>query len=304
MSLTPKQLKERQKRIGASDVAAIFGESSWATPYDVWLEKTGQIDFEMREKTMDAKSHIRFGNMLEPMLLDRAEAILGPLERNIIAFAPPEFHLAATLDGQVISSANPVEAKTTGIEGPVFHRDEWGDEDSGEIPMMYWLQVHAQMLCTGATLAHVPALIGGVAFRMYEIVADEDCLEAIRIICRAFWENYVEKRVPPPGLPSIGHLKARKRVAGKIVSVPDEVVVDWLAAKSASSEADKAKKTAQLVLLTHLKDADAGETENLGTVTYYEQKRKRYTCEKCGHEPEPTVSRIPRHKRHHCSIKI
>lgn len=37
-------LKERQKGIGGSDVAAILGMSPWRTPYQVWEEKTTPID--------------------------------------------------------------------------------------------------------------------------------------------------------------------------------------------------------------------------------------------------------------------
>ena len=33
-------LKERQKGIGGSDVAAILGMSPWRTPYQVWEEKS------------------------------------------------------------------------------------------------------------------------------------------------------------------------------------------------------------------------------------------------------------------------
>ena len=33
----------RATGIGGSDIAAIMGESSWKSPYDIWMAKTGQI---------------------------------------------------------------------------------------------------------------------------------------------------------------------------------------------------------------------------------------------------------------------
>lgn len=36
-------LEERRKSIGGSDVAAVIGMSRFASPYTVWLDKTGRI---------------------------------------------------------------------------------------------------------------------------------------------------------------------------------------------------------------------------------------------------------------------
>lgn len=35
-------MEQRRHSIGASDVAAVLGESPWSTPYRVWLDKIGQ----------------------------------------------------------------------------------------------------------------------------------------------------------------------------------------------------------------------------------------------------------------------
>ena len=39
----------RRKGIGGSDVATILGLNKWKSPYQLWLEKTGQIDLEHTE---------------------------------------------------------------------------------------------------------------------------------------------------------------------------------------------------------------------------------------------------------------
>lgn len=51
--LTAKQAEDRSKwlefrkeGIGGSDAAAIVGLSKWKSPYQLWLEKTGQVEAE------------------------------------------------------------------------------------------------------------------------------------------------------------------------------------------------------------------------------------------------------------------
>ena len=55
-------LKERQKGIGGSDVAAILGMSPWRTPYQVWEEKTTPIDETAAE---DDRPALYWGRVLE-----------------------------------------------------------------------------------------------------------------------------------------------------------------------------------------------------------------------------------------------
>ena len=55
-------LKEREKGIGGSEIAAIAGRSPWNTAYQIWLNKTGQVDMlQKREQSEMA----RWGNLLE-----------------------------------------------------------------------------------------------------------------------------------------------------------------------------------------------------------------------------------------------
>ena len=44
MVISQQQLSDRNKGIGSSDAAAILGLSSYKTPYDIWLQKTGRVD--------------------------------------------------------------------------------------------------------------------------------------------------------------------------------------------------------------------------------------------------------------------
>ena len=66
--LTEEQRARRCNGIGASDSAIIMGYSSYKTPYELYLEKTGAVepDEEMTEQQY-------WGNALEPVILKRFE---------------------------------------------------------------------------------------------------------------------------------------------------------------------------------------------------------------------------------------
>lgn len=39
-------LEDRRKGIGGSDVGTILGLNKWKSPYQLWLEKTGQVELD------------------------------------------------------------------------------------------------------------------------------------------------------------------------------------------------------------------------------------------------------------------
>src|SRR5690606_29202656 len=119
MTTDPREewLAERRKAIGASDVAAVLGVSPWATPWEVWAEKTGRLEPWSGNAATD------LGTRLEPVIMDMAEAELGPIERSV-RVAHATLPLAVNLDGRTADGHLPVEAKTAGM----MHRtrDDWG----------------------------------------------------------------------------------------------------------------------------------------------------------------------------------
>ncbi len=56
-------LLDRRKGIGGSDVATILGLNKWKSPYQLWLEKTSQIDLEHTES-----EPAYWGNVLEEVV--------------------------------------------------------------------------------------------------------------------------------------------------------------------------------------------------------------------------------------------
>lgn len=275
MTITLEQRDLRKSWLGASDIAALFGLDPFKNAADVFLAKTQTIE----DKTTEAMD---LGNRLEPVILDWAAEQLGPLERNPekllrkcpIAGVP----VASFLDAEIIADRVPVEAKTSRVLSAI-QDGEWGEDGTDELPFYVILQCQCQILCTGADMCHVPALIGGRGFQMYRVPRNE---EVIKHVCEKsvnFWEQHVLTQTPPADIaPSLELVKRVRRVPNKIVDVDPQLVQDWIDAKDAAKAYDTAKEEAQAKLLAALGDAEAGTAVNMGVVNYMEQTRAEYVC--------------------------
>lgn len=261
--ITPEQREERRHCVGASDVAALLNCDPWRSAADVWTSKVYE--------TEDSPSaHMTLGSRLEPMVLAWAEERLGPLERDpeklhfpsLIADVP----LAANLDAYVKEDGTPVEAKTSGVLGPIF--GQWGEEGTDNVPDHIILQCQAQLICTGRDLCHQPALLGGRGFVMYEIPRN---VALIAIICdeiRAFWKLVRDRTPPPDSVPHLEVLKRIRRQPKKVVGIEPELIEDYLHAKLLADEAAETKDMAQAKLIAALGDAELGDGGQAGKFWY------------------------------------
>lgn len=270
---------ERRTRIGASDVPAILGISRFSTPLDVWLEKTNRIE---PDKGSDAAHS---GNRLEPSVLDEAEAVLGRMERDVRVRADwLDFPLAATLDGRLIDCGEPVNAKTTGINGPVY--GQWGEPGSDVVPQDYLAQSLVEQYCTQSAQGHIFALIGGRGFVPYSIGFDGELADEIVERCRRFWIDYVEADVEPPvtaPAPLETYARRRRKAECELRIRPDmqihgdaaRIFTDFVEANRIRLEWEKREKLAKAALLHQFHEAEVLTIEGVGVVSYLETIAKR-----------------------------
>lgn len=269
---------ERQTRLHSTDVAAILGlPGARRNEHTVWMEKTGKLDPEGGNKFTDA------GQRCEPTILDLAEEELGPLVRNKLCVAPGlDFPLASTLDGQVLATGVPVEAKTSGIAGPIY--GEWGDEGSDVIPQLYLVQCTIQMICSQSEMNHVYTLLGGRGFVRYQVYRDEQVVEAIVERCSRWWDRCIEKGIEPTITEPIPLevLKRMRRRPASTIELDDsaaQVVAEHEAAKATKSAAEKTCAAAQSKVISLLADAEAGRLPDGRLVTYLQSTRKGYSID-------------------------
>lgn len=263
--LTQDEIERRRHFLTATDVPQILGKSPWGNASDVYLNKVHRRQFKGNAAT-------EAGTLLEPAVVAWAHQQLGGVvegdwrvhENGINACSLD----AMTLDGE------PVEAKTSGIVGPGSPH-QWGEPGTDEIPDYYLLQVHAQLLVTGAKRAFVPALIGGRGFVMYVVRSHQGLEDQIQRASEQFWTEHVEARIQPDKTPKLETLKQLRREPESVVSIPDELVELYLAAKAEEKAAVAKAEAAQTQLLASLGVAEAGDYSG-GRVWYSEQTRKGY----------------------------
>ena len=276
MALTMEEKQIRRDRIGASELAAILGVSSYVTPWQIWADKTQQLeDWQGNEAT-------RLGSLIERSILDYAEEELGAMQRNVRVLHA-QLPLAATLDGQLIANAVPIEAKTTGLVGQV--NPGFGEAGTDDLPYEYLVQVHAQLMCTKADLAYLFALIPGRGVVQYRVERNEQLAEKLGNYLDSWWTKHIVQRIEPANenVP-LEIVKRMKRVPDKIVMLDEHALslathIERM--KEIRLDTQKRIDASETQLLLALGDAEAGQLPDGRLVTYYEQTRKPRMVEGC-----------------------
>ncbi|GIV51922.1 MAG: hypothetical protein KatS3mg038_2443 [Candidatus Kapaibacterium sp.] len=264
---------DRRSFLGASDAPAILGLSPWRTAYEVWAEKTGRID------SWSGNAATSAGQLLEPAVLAWASEELrrrhdlvvepgrpAPIEGTPILTHPDALALPGDL---------PVEAKTTGIVGPVS--GEWGEDGTDEVPDYYLVQLAVQAAALRADRGFVSALIGGSGFRLYEVAIPSSVRDTLVERLCGWWQYHVIGDRPPADEPPPLDVVSRlRRTPGLIVPVSQQLIDEYESAKAALAEAQERADRAKAALLAALGDAEEGVAEGGIRVTYYSQTRKEY----------------------------
>lgn len=132
--------------IGGSDIAAIYGESPWNTPLDLFYLKTKKKRFNEAPENVEAK---RTGHRAEPYVLDMYKDVTGreAIANSLQVRHPDEkySHCVANVDGFIydeeVGEVGIYEGKTTsGSNFPAIK-----DWKAGKVPRYYDLQVRFYM---------------------------------------------------------------------------------------------------------------------------------------------------------------
>lgn len=200
-------LNARKKGIGGSDAAAILGLNPYISNVDLWKIKTGR----MEQKDISDKDCVKYGNKLEPVLIDLFEAdnqdyeIIDKEEarqdkfHNFIYDKEYSF-LFANLDGIIKNKENGklgvLEIKT--CQANQYNLEKWNNR----IPTNYYCQVIHYLSVTNFEYAFVYVLIkhlNNLEVRKYNILKNEvqEEIELLRYKEIEFWTEYVQKDVEP-----------------------------------------------------------------------------------------------------------
>lgn len=247
-------LAKRRRGITATDVPAILGLSPFATPVDVWLDKTGRAEAKETTYAMER------GIALESLLLgeyERTTTGATMLTVPVLAGHPDNPLALASLDGaaNVDGDTRIVEVKTTSWRG----RDDWWADD---VPDHYVAQVSWQLYVCGLDSADMIADVAGEPIIVRGVQRSPEWEAYVVPLLHEWWQRHVLADVAPPAdaIRDWDHLKLLwKPRPGISVPAGDDALwaaSDYLDALAAEKRATEAKKRAGLVLREALAGAD------------------------------------------------
>ena len=231
---------ERRDYIGGTDVSAILGLNSYSTIGEIWRRKRGI------EGEVEANERMRWGLLLEPVILAETEARLGVVgERPGLIQHPFVEYLAGTPDlvYQRGDELVVVDAKWSKVRG-LAADGTVADVDNGSVPGSWWCQLHHYAWLVEETRG-LPCRLGQIAaltpdgLRIIDVPLDLTWWRA-SVLPRldAFWASVQDgvepslpepvKIAPPPTLDGI-----------------DDAVADYLAASAAIDDAEAMKASAK-----------------------------------------------------------
>lgn len=180
-------LEDRRKGMGGSDVATVLGLNKYKSVYQLWLEKTGQV-----EVTSAQSEAAYWGNTLEEVVAEEFSKRTGKKvrKRNQV-FEHQKYHfLRANIDRDVVGENAVLECKTANQ----YLANEW-DED--EIPIQYICQVQHYMNVLNLDYVYFAVLIGGQKFIWKKMERDQELIDMITEKLVEFWTENVEKGIEP-----------------------------------------------------------------------------------------------------------
>ena len=239
-----KWLAERKSGIGGSDAAAVLGLSPWATPVNVWLDKTGRSapkpetpqmkygtyfeDYVAKLYTEETGRAVqRFNKMLHK------GCILGNIDRLVV----PDGGKIASHQGEIRTDTL-LECKTSGMD--------W----NGEVPPYYYTQV---MVYCGLddNLKHADVAVmyrHNLKFEVFHVERDDEVIKAMFERLTDWWNEYVVgDKMPPPVNEADCKLLWARSNPGKSVTATEEVEAKVTAYLEADAKAKEAKAEADRV---------------------------------------------------------
>lgn len=187
--ITDQQKADRRSGIGGSDMPIILGLSSYKTPYELFLEKTGYLP---PKETMTSYQY--WGHKLELVIVEEFKARHNVTVSHPDTITHPFFpFLRGNLDGFISDWNSVLEAKCASQ----YMAKEWGEIGTDVIPLGYLVQIAHYCSITNASKANLAVLIGGNDYREYEYNRDINLEMSLIDAAKKFWEC-VEKNTPPP----------------------------------------------------------------------------------------------------------
>ena len=266
-------LKIRTKSIGGSDCGAILGMNKYESPLSLYNKKLGIIE----QEDISEKLPVVFGNWNEDLVAKLFEKETGKKVRNhnYMMYHPEYDFISANVDKVLISENAILECKTASE----FKRKEWID---GNVPGSYMAQCYHYMLVTGAERVYIAVLFGNSGFQWEVVERDEEIIQNILEKEIEFWEEHIQKGVPPKADGSEASEQALnnmwKDTKPESVSFGEtqgDLLKQWNAIRKQRKQLDDDEREIKNKLREYMGENEQGENENF-KVTWKPQKRNTF----------------------------
>lgn len=185
----------RAKSIGGSEVAALYGRSSYQTPWQLWQTKAGNLNAPFDD------TYTRAGHYFESAIAAWAADKWGMKIDKVREYYTDDTTqgMGASLD-YATETGEPVEIKFNHYAGSdwVFENGELVD-----VPEQYIWQVQHQLACYGGDHGWLVAFAKGEPHRI-RIRRSERIIDSIRQHVSDFWQSIADKEPPPVDLKEDG----------------------------------------------------------------------------------------------------
>lgn len=182
-----KWLEARAIGIGGSDAAVIMGMNQYKSPYQLWLEKTGQVE----PPDLSGNQYVYWGTKNEANIADWFQEETSKRVKRLGTLRSREYpFMLANVDRTVVGENAGLEIKTAGVS----QYRKWKDD---EIPDAYYCQCLHYMAVTGAAYWYIAVLLGGNEAKWKRIERNEEDIQHLIMAETDFWK-LVEARTPPP----------------------------------------------------------------------------------------------------------
>jgi len=271
---------ERREGLGGSDIGVLLGFSI-KTPYELWLEKTGQ------EEQFEGNLATRMGTRLEEAVAQEYASATGhkvqryhqmlrhpeaPLIGHPDRLVVPEGQQSAVWFGR-IRARKGLECKT--VNPHAFAA--WNDE----LPDAYRAQAQTYMTLTGCHQWDVAALVGGnLRFEIFPVEHDPDLEERILALVSDWWDRHVIGGEPPtPTTEREARLRYAKASKGKTIVVEDDVasaIEELKTIRAEIAELERRKQALRNTLIPELGDAtEIVDSDGVLLATYRQNRDSR-----------------------------